>query len=162
MPLDLNIRDFRDRDALALHAVFHSSVHQNAISHYTPAQLDAWAPATVDADRWISRMQSIQPFVAEMGSLIVAYADLQASGYIDHFFVRGGYDHRGIGTLLMKKLLETARSLAIEELFSEVSLSAQPLFLQAGFRIIEAKQVIRSGVAIPNASMRKQLLGFSD
>ena len=34
-------------------------------------------------------MQALRPLVAEEDGRVVGYADLQASGYIDHFFVSG-------------------------------------------------------------------------
>jgi hypothetical protein len=39
-------------------------------------------------------MQGIRPFVAEDEGHIVGYADIQPSGYIDHFFVAGGHARR--------------------------------------------------------------------
>ncbi|WP_461468301.1 GNAT family protein [Melaminivora sp.] len=60
----LSIRPYTCTDAPALHALFHASVHGLARSHYSAAQLAAWAPQDWDAVQWKERLQANQPFVA--------------------------------------------------------------------------------------------------
>ncbi len=104
-------------------------------------------------------MLGICPFVAQDGEEIVGYADLQASGYIDHFFVSGHHQRRGVGALLMKRIHREATSLGLIELTSDVSLNAEPFFLRCGFQVVERRAPRVRGVSIPNALMRKQLCG---
>ena len=80
------VRDFSFGDEPALHTVFYSAIHTIAVRDYTPEQLKAWAPDPPDVVRWTARMRAIRPFVVEDERRIVGYADLQANGYIDHFF----------------------------------------------------------------------------
>src|SRR5436190_16410909 len=98
------IRRFREGDERALWEVFFSAIHETASEDYTPEQIDAWAPRNFDSIKWANRMLGIQPFVAELDGNIVGYADVQASGYIDHFFVSPTVARRGIGSLLMRRL----------------------------------------------------------
>ena len=49
------IRPFRVGDETALRTVFHASVHGLAHPYYTPAQLQAWAPADHDTQAWAGR-----------------------------------------------------------------------------------------------------------
>ncbi len=151
----MQIREFRVGDESALHAVFHSSIHLLACADYTPEQIDAWAPEKMDQVMWAKRMREIKPFVLELQGQVVAYADVQANGYIDHFFVSGMHSRRGIGTLLMAHLHFVARNLGIAELTSDVSRTAQPFFERCGFEVVELKFPVRRGVLIPNALMRK-------
>ncbi|ALM82587.1 GNAT family N-acetyltransferase [Bordetella sp. N] len=90
--------------------------------------------------------------------IIVGYADVQESGYIDHFFVSGHHPRQGIGNALMARLHEEAARLELPELSSDVSRSAQPFFAHHGFDIIEQRHPVRRGIVIPNALMRKRLL----
>ncbi|MEA3139470.1 MAG: putative acetyltransferase [Gammaproteobacteria bacterium] len=53
-------------------------------------------------------MREINPFVADLNGELVGYADVQSNGYIDHFFVSGKHPRRGIGSLIMKKILAEA------------------------------------------------------
>ena len=97
------VRAFKTGDEPALQAVFYSAIHTIAANDYSLEQLDAWAPHRPDWDAWTARMQALQPFVAEADGRIVGYADLQASGHIDHFYVSGKYARRGAGRLLMER-----------------------------------------------------------
>ena len=153
----MQIRRFRAGDAPALYEVFHSAIHLVAARDYSAEQLAAWAPETPDLDAWVARMQDINPFVAELDGVIVGYADVQASGYIDHFYVSGRCPRQGIGGRLMQRLHEEARVLGCAELHSHVSLTAQPLFLRYGFTLVEQLRPVRRGVTFSNALMRKRL-----
>jgi len=151
------IREFRVGDEPALHQVFLSAVHELAIKDYTPEQVSAWAPKTVDANQWADRMREIRPFVAVHDGTPVAYADLQASGYIDHFFVSYPFARQGIGSRLMRRILDAAAVNRIPVLPSDVSRRAQPLFRYFGFVIVEEREPVIGGVTVPNARMTKRL-----
>ncbi|MES1923969.1 acetyltransferase [Salinisphaera sp. T31B1] len=144
-----------------MYEVFHSAVHLIARHDYTPAQIAAWAPATLDATRWAEHMRAINPFVAECDGQVVGYADVQPSGYIDHFFVSGHHPRQGIGTQLMAALHQEAARLGLAVLSAEVSLTAQPFFKRSGFMVVEEQIVVRRGVGLPNALMQKVILSHA-
>lgn len=138
---------------MVLRKVFHSSVHQLARKDYSPVQRSAWAPDEFDPTAWVSMIQSIDPWVIEVHGDIVAYADLQPDGYIDHFYVSGGHGRRGYGSALMVHLLARGTTIGLESLHSKVSLTAQPLFLKYGFHIRSVNTFMLRGVEITNATM---------
>lgn len=151
------IREFQLGDEAGLLAVFRSAIHEIARNDYTPEQIQAWAPASIDAGMWAKRMQSIRPFVVEADGGLLGYADLQPGGYIDHFFVSGSCARRGIGTMLMKRILESASSRGISVLTSDVSRTAQPFFARFGFAVVEQRAPVIRGVVVPNALMRCEM-----
>jgi len=153
----LHIRPFTDADIPRLHAVFYSAIHQLAAGYYTPAQLDAWAPADRDMAQWRERILGIKPYVAEVDGRIAGYADLQADGYIDHFFVSGEFGRCGVGTALMNHLQAEAAARQIIELSSDVSLAAEAFFQSFGFEVETRQAVAVRGVVLHNAKMRKRL-----
>jgi len=150
----MRIREFRIGDESALRAVFRSAVHELASADYTPEQIEAWAPAALDPDIWIERMRCIRPFVVEFDGEILAYADVQANGYIDHFFVAGPHARTGLGTLLMQRIRSTASARGITVLTSHVSRTAQPFFARFGFFVVAHHSPVVRGVVVPNALMR--------
>jgi putative acetyltransferase len=153
----MRIRAFQMGDEPALFRVYHSAIHMIACKDYTAEQVQAWAPPELDQDLWCERMRGISPFVAQDGDEIVGYADLQPSGYIDHFFVSGRHPRRGIGALLMHRIHNEATALRLSELTSDVSRTAEPFFVHYGFSVTERREPVLRGVIIPNAFMRKQL-----
>ncbi len=151
---NLRVRSYRTDDAVVLRRVFHSSVHALARGQYDEAQRRAWAPDDHDEAEWLALMERLQPSIMEDDGAIVAYADLQPDGYIDHFFVAGEAGGRGIGGRLMAHLLQQAAQRGIPMLYAHVSLTAQPLFARAGF-VLEAERRVQSqGVEMRNALMR--------
>ncbi|MFJ2989593.1 GNAT family N-acetyltransferase [Collimonas sp. NPDC087041] len=153
----MEIRRFKIGDEAALFRVFFSAIHGIASRDYTPDQIEAWAPSDLDPKLWVSRVRGIRPFVAEADGEIVGYADVQPSGYIDHFFVSGDHARQGIGSLLMRRIHQEAKLLGVDELTSQVSKTAEPFFVLHGFHVVERRFPICSGVTLQNALMRKTL-----
>lgn len=151
------IRKFEPGDEASLFQVFYSSVHLVACRDYSLEQINAWAPADFDVQRWSDRIQKIRPFVVEVDCQIAGYADLQTDGHIDHFFVSGLYPRQGIGRCLMARIFEEAALLELKVLSSNVSKTAEPFFSAFGFNVVERTSVMRRGISISNAVMRKIL-----
>jgi putative acetyltransferase len=85
----MEIRRFQPGEELALFEVFYSAIHLIARNDYSEEQLKAWAPSDIDRELWSNRINGINPFVAEIDGKPVGYADVQQSGYIDHFLSPG-------------------------------------------------------------------------
>ncbi len=153
----MQIRRFVQGEEADLLAVHYSAIHQIASRDYTQEQIEAWAPQDIDPLVWAQRIRAINPFVVEVAGSIVAYADLQEDGYIDQFFVSGAHPGRGLGTGLMRHILNEARSRGLSELTSDVSRTAQGFFSRFGFQIVEQRMPVRRGIVIPNALMRLAL-----
>jgi putative acetyltransferase len=153
----MHVRKFRVGDEAALFRVYYSAIHQVASRDYSPVQIEAWAPADLDGRIWEGRIRGINPFVIEADGLLIAYADLQESGYIDHFFVSGDHPRQGAGRLLMETIHENAKRQSLEMLTSDVSRTAQPFFEHFGFEVLEQRSPTIRGVVVPNALMRKTL-----
>jgi putative acetyltransferase len=153
------IRPFAPGEELALLAVFQSSVRGLAARDYTSEQIDAWAPASVDAglrERWIERIRVNRPWVAEVEGRLAGFADVQPSGHIDQFFVAAEFAGR-VGAALMRHLHEVALAGGTATLSAHVSLTAQPFFRRCGFSVEREQEPVVRGVALRNALMRKDV-----
>ena len=153
----MKIRRFQPGEELALFEVFYSAIHLIARNDYSEQQLNAWAPSDLDRELWVNRINGINPFVAEIDDKPVGYADVQPSGYIDHFFVSGKHPRQGVGKALMEVLHSESKRLSITELTSNVSQTAQPFFERFGFVVVEQRKSIIRGVELRNVLMRKGL-----
>ena len=153
----MRVRRWRPGEEADLFEVYHSAIHQVASRDYSAEQIDAWAPRDLDTALWAAHIRRIDPFVVALAGDVVAYADLQANGYIDHFFVSGAHPGRGLGTVLMEHILGEARLRDLPELTSDVSRTARGFFERFGFRVVEQREPVLRGVVIPNARMRLAL-----
>lgn len=151
----MEIRKYRPGEEQALFDIFRSSILQNAKDYYTEEQLKAWGSAAYGEERWINRMKGINPFVIIDDNVILGYADLQDSGYIDHFFIKGGQNGKGVGRKLMEHIIAEAKVRQMKELTADVSLAAQDFFGRFGFVIEKRKMAEMRGMILENALMRK-------
>jgi putative acetyltransferase len=149
------IRRYVEGEEAALFDVYYTAIHLVASRNYTAEQVQAWAPQDLDVTLWRDKIRSIKPFVAELDRKVVGYADVQSSGYIDHFFVSGLHPRKGIGSLLMRRILSEAEGRGIATLTSDVSRTAQPFFERFGFAIVEQRNPVLRGVVVPNALMQR-------
>lgn len=151
------IRAFTERDSPGLWTVYYAAVHQTASADYTAEQIDAWAPADFDQAKWHQRLRDLAPFVAERDGVLVGYADVQTTGYIDHFFVSPAVARQGVGTLLMDAIHRSADSKHVDRLFADVSLTARPFFEKFGFAVDRATVLSVRGFDLDNFRMSKTL-----
>lgn len=152
--MTLLIRNFCVGDEADLSRVFQSSIRELASADYTTEQIEVWAGASFDLEQWVMRIRELKPFVLEIDGIIVAYADLQLDGYIDHFFVAGKYSRQGLGSLLMSHIIENAITKGITTLTADVSMNAQNFFTRFGFVIVEQRSRMMQGIVLPNFLMQ--------
>jgi putative acetyltransferase len=135
-----------------LREVFFTSIRTTCAKDYSNAQLEVWAPQTYDHNSWNERIRGIRPFVARLDGKIVGYSDLQLDGYIDHFFVHGEFQARGIGTALMSTILKQGAE--SQFLCSQVSITAKPFFIRHGFEVLKAQEVSIQNIKLKNYYMQ--------
>lgn len=151
----LSIRPFQPTDAHALWQLNYETIRHVCIKDYSLAQIEAWAPDVYQADVWLKRIAAINPFVAFIGSDIVGYADIQADGYIDHFFCNKQHVGKGVGGSLMRCILRSAESNNIERIYAHVSITAKPFFEHFGFKVLTSQIVTVRGVNLKNYVMER-------
>lgn len=95
----MRIRPYTAADCPAVLALFYHTVHTVNRQHYTPDQLDAWAPADPDTARWDSSLRRHTALVAEdEAGRLLGFADMDvAAGYLDRLYVAAGCQRQGGG-----------------------------------------------------------------
>ena len=152
------VRKYRPGEEPELWQLFFHTIRTVNLGDYTAEQVRVWAPDDVDPERWRARIEGIRPWVCVEGDVIVGYADLQDSGYIDHFFVHQAWQRRGVGRRLMETIEAEALSRQIPELSAEVSVTARPFFEAFGFTVVEVKDTAVGSVVMRNFAMARSLV----
>ena len=153
----ITIRDFQEEDAQTLWALFFNTVRNVNRRDYTEQQVKAWAQEGFDSQLWLKKMLSIQPFVAELNSVIVGYSDVQPSGLVDHFFCHHEYQGQGVGRALMTHVLKQAEAKGLNRIYSEVSITARPFYEHMGFTVVNEQQIEVRGATLTNYVMERHL-----
>jgi putative acetyltransferase len=95
--------------------------------------------------------------VAEVDGRIAGFAELEATGHIDRFFVSADHQGLGIGRALLDAIEAEARRIGLPRLDADVSLTALPFFERRGFQTVAAQVVTLRGVAFRNVRLIRVL-----
>lgn len=153
----LKIRKFQIGDELALRKLFYTTIRTINVRDYSAEQVKAWAPDEYDHAAWLNKITMIDPFVATLEEQIVGYADVQADGYIDHFFCHADVQGKGVGKALMQALHNAALLQGSIRLYSHVSITAKPFFEHFAFKTIKEQRVEVRGQRLKNFIVEKYL-----
>ncbi|MDX1561623.1 MAG: GNAT family N-acetyltransferase [Gammaproteobacteria bacterium] len=153
----LRVRDLEAGEEPILWDLFYTTIRTINTRDYTEAQVRAWAPDGFDPALWAKKMDSIAPFVAEAGSEIVGYSDLQPDGLIDHFFVHHRWQRRGVGRALMTEIERRAAERGIGRLYTHASITARPFFEAFGFVVVDEDPLELDGERLTNFLLQREL-----
>jgi putative acetyltransferase len=137
--------------------LFHDTIHQVCSEDYTTEELDVWAPTPMDYERWARRLECTKPFVALKNDNVIGFGELESNGHIDCFYIHKDHQRSGIGSALMDRIEETAKSNVCAKLFAKVSITAKPFFLKKGFRVSRPNLVAIDRLMLKNYLMEKVL-----
>jgi len=156
MPM-VQIRRFHIADAPQIAQLFHQTVREVTIQHYSPRQVKAWAPDNLDFRNWAEICANRFTYVADDRGVIAGFGELESNGHIDCFYCHKNYQRRGIGRQIYNAIEAQALELSIHRLFTEASLTAKPFFQQMGFSPIQTQPVTCRGETFINYAMEKFL-----
>ena len=156
MRKEISVRDYRPDDVQALANIYFNTIHKINIQHYTEEQVDVWAPtSSLETEGWAKKFPRTKPIIATVGDEIVGFAEFEPNGHIDCFYCHHEWIGKGVGSALMKEILQRAKNSHIHLIFAEVSITAKPFFEKWGFRIVTQQTIIRKGIELTNFKMER-------
>jgi len=152
------VRAYEPEDAEPTWDAYYHAIRDTASSDYSPAQIAAWAPETVDLTEWNKSRLAAHTFVASLDGRVVGFSDVTDDGLLDMLFVHSAAAGRGIARALVDAVITKARELGLTELHTHASRTAMPAFQHLGFTIERPNpdNWIR-GENLPNYDMRRTL-----
>ncbi|MEO0986361.1 MAG: GNAT family N-acetyltransferase [Cyanobacteria bacterium J06639_14] len=140
------IRTAQASDLPELASLFRQTVLIHAPQHYTSAQTEAWAAATTDSDRFRHLILGVTTYIVADDTSILGFAGIGEDGYVASVYVRHDCIRQGIGSRLMKTVLDHAKRDNLERLYAEASEFSLGLFTKFGFTLYGTEVVERRGV----------------
>ena len=129
---------------------------------YSPEQIKVWTASIENTKRWTEKLNSQYFLIALLEDVIVGYASLEGSDYLDFLYVHKDYQRQGIAYRLYLEIEKEAIKRKATVLFSDVSKTAKPFFERQGFTMLETQTNIILGVEIINYKMSKPFLNESN
>ena len=151
----MKIRPYRPADCAGLMKLFHDTVHTVCNRDYTPAQLDAWAPKSMDPREWDARFRSLTTLVAEEGKAVWGFGAIREDGYLDLLYVHRDHQGKGVASILCDFLegLHPVTTVTVH-----ASRTARPFFEARGYQVTAEQQAERRGQVLTNYAMEKELM----
>jgi GNAT superfamily N-acetyltransferase len=154
----LRVRAARLEDAPAVARVMRSAIRALARTHYTPAELAAWASLPALYHRWAMTVGGERYVVAERAGRVVGYAAVRG-GELTALFVRPREARSGIGSALLARIERVAREAGRTALRTDAARSAWGFYAARGFRLGRALRVPLPGGGALDARVARKTLG---
>ena len=155
--IDVALRPATAEDIPALASLYRETVLAHAPQHYSPAQTQAWAAFGADTPAFRRFILGATTYVAEAGA-ILGFGGLATDGHITALYVRHDGLGQGIGSRLLKTLLDQAHQEKLPRLYAEASAFSLGLFQKFGFRHYATDRVERGGVEFERYLVEKMPL----
>ncbi|WP_344216726.1 GNAT family N-acetyltransferase [Kribbella sancticallisti] len=152
------VRTYEPQDAEPTWDAYFRAVRDTASKDYSPEQVAAWAPESVDLAEWNERRLAAHTFVATINRRVVGFSDVTDNGLLDMLFVPPEAGGRGVARALVGAVVGKARELGLSEIHTHASRTALPAFRRFGFEVerANADNNIR-GENVPNYDMYLKL-----
>ncbi|KAL1110022.1 hypothetical protein AAG570_014180 [Ranatra chinensis] len=105
--------------------LFYDSVHAVCANDYTQEQLDVWATGDVDLEKWNKSFSENTTLIAQEGGVILGFADMDSSGYLDRLYVHKDFQGKGIAKKLVNSLETMAKNKGITKFVASTLDSAE-------------------------------------
>jgi putative acetyltransferase len=151
----MTIRPATEADLATITRLFAETIRAVNARDYNEEQVRVWAAAAENGEKWRQRIMTQHFLVAEKGQRIIGFASLTHQGYLDLMYVDKDWQAQGIGRRLLRAIEETAGSLGIQRIESDVSITARPFFEKHGYRVENEQQVSIREVVFINYKMSK-------
>ena len=138
--------------------LFRDTVHHVNRRDYTQAQLDVWAPLSIDSERWQERLSRNYSLVAYSNEQVLGFAELTDTGHVDMLYVHRDFQRRAIGSRLLKALEKHARLNGVMVMTTDASITARPFFERQGYSVVTSQTVTRDQITLVNYKMIKAML----
>jgi GNAT superfamily N-acetyltransferase len=104
-------------------------VHEVASAVYDRRQVNAWAPAQPDIEKWLPRLTAFDTFVAvDANDDVIAWIAMSPIGYVDMLFCLPEAIGRGAAAQLYIAIEARAIERGVRRMTTHASLIAQPFF----------------------------------
>jgi len=151
----MQIRRFRESDEEEKRELHLKTIKQVNSEDYSEKQIDAWT--TFEEDSSFSE-EKILRWVAEENGEIVGFADyVPEKSKITGVYVHPAHLRKGVGSKLLKKILEDAKKRGLSELRCESSVTARQFYQSHGFKVTKETVHETNGVELDAFEMKKSL-----
>ena len=132
------IKSYEKEFFIDICTLFYETVHSVNAGDYSESQLEAWAPKDNDYSHLKTALEKNWTLVAIEDGVIIGFADIEDTGYLDHLFVHRDYQGKGVATALCNEIEEKGN---FNEIETHASITAFPFFEKRGYKVVREQIV---------------------
>ena len=148
------IKSYEKEFFIDICTLFYETVHSVNAGDYSESQLEAWAPKDNDYSHLKTALEKNWTLVAIEDGVIIGFADIEDTGYLDHLFVHRDYQGKGVATALCNEIEAKGN---FNEIETHASITALPFFEKRGYKVVREQIVEIRGEKLENYVMRKRM-----
>ena len=148
------IKSYEKEFFIDICTLFYETVHSVNAGDYSESQLEAWAPKDNDYSHLKTALEKNWTLVAIEDGVIIGFADIEDTGYLDHLFVHRDYQGKGVATALCNEIEAKGN---FNEIETHASITALPFFEKRGYKVVREQIVEIRGEKPKNHVMRKRM-----
>lgn len=148
------IKSYEKEFFIDICTLFYETVHSVNAGDYSESQLEAWAPKDNDYSHLKTALEKNWTLVAIEDGVIIGFADIEDTGYLDHLFVHKDYQGKGVATALCNEIEAKGN---FNEIETHASITALPFFEKRGYNVVREQIVEIRGEKLKNHVMRKRM-----
>ncbi len=155
--MDVKIRQATLDDIPSITSLFRDTVVHINSKDYSDKQITVWSSAANDIETWTKQIETAYFIVAEFREEIVGFAYLTKGYYFEGLYVHKDFQHKGVGTNLMRIVESQVISEGFEIIKADVSKTALE-FYDNQYYDVEKKQLKHfKGINFENYLVSKAL-----
>jgi putative acetyltransferase len=152
--MNMTIRPCKVSDITALADIYKQGIRRIGSSHYSGEQIAAWSGFAEDIEefgKWISNSMTFVAVGPE--KILLGFTGIERNGRISSLFVAPEVMRKGIGSALLRYLMEEIRLIGHNIVTTDASEYSKPLFEKFGFKVIKIEQTQFKGVKFQRYQM---------
>lgn len=152
-----SLRFLSEKDIPEMMVLFRTTVLHVNSRDYTSEEVEDWA--SCGSERRFRQLLPKHCFVGALDKLghLVGFSSMNRDGYLHSLFVHEAWQGKGVATFLLSEVERIAREYEVDEISSEVSLTAQPFFEKRGYEVVKEQKEKANKLWLTNFVMRKKI-----
>jgi putative acetyltransferase len=154
---DFETCDFRPEDVAEIAQLFRDAISVTAANAYSPQQLAAWAKSADDESAFSLALNEGWVRIAVDDDGIIGFAQINMPGHIAMLYTAPRAARRGVATQLLDDMLVLGEAMGAQNITTEASSIARPLFAHFGF-VDQGEEVVeRHGERFTRYRMQRSM-----
>ena len=152
------LRQINIKDKFDLKSIYFDSINSIEGSVYSAEQKFAWSSQAWDNPEFDNVLANGKGWVVEINSDLKGFAIRYPLNKLSLLYCRKNFKRKGIGTLLINKIEDSAKKDNINCIKTEASLISYKLLLRNNWEIIRREKIIIQNISFIRYKMFKNLL----